>query len=116
MFGFCHHAVNVCLSNVVQLHRAQCMAQQAVTHVDGFLGLLLFKVLTNAGTRSGTHHKVQPVRIRLRFGRRNNFYRLAIFQRLAQAEVATLNPHTYAGVTYIGVHRIGEVHRRCTRR
>ena len=91
---------------------AQRVVEQTTAKADRVIALEVFQQLTDLGARLRADDKVQPGGIRTCARRGNNFDSLTAGERLRQWIGLAVDARADAGMADIGMHRIGEVHRR----
>ena len=91
---------------------AQRVIEQTTAKADRIVALKVFQQLTDLGARFRADDKVQPGGVRASARRGDNFDSLTAGERLRQRIGLTVDARADAGMTDIGMHRVGEVHRR----
>ena len=106
-------ALNVLWRNFGQLAAAtERVIKQASPEANGIVALEVFQQLANFGARFRADDKVQPRGVRTSARRGDDLHRLAAGERLRQGIWLAVDARADAGMADIGMHRVGEVHRR----
>ena len=105
--------LNILWRNLRQLTAtAEGVVEQAASEANGIVALEVFQQLANFGARFRADDKVQPRGVRACARRGDDFHRLAAGERLRQRIRLAVDARADAGMADIGMHRVGEIHRR----
>ena len=91
---------------------AEGVIEQAAPEAYGVVALKVFQQLANFGARFRADDKVQPCGVRTCARRGDDFHRLAAGERLRQRIRLAVDAGADAGMADVGMHRVGEIHRR----